>query len=323
MLERFEPKSQKRKFDAMLQDNSLTVQLISHNYQSNIIFKVHLKINPSKYRNIKIDHDTLAFYGYDLKSLEKILGSLLSDFPDVDDNDWFERFMRLDTMRHCDEFLKMAANAYDNYGNTMLGIAAEDGRSVEAVQRLIDMGADIHASGDHKTVVYWAINNKIAFQNKKSFEATAILKCVIENRARIDAPCQKGCVTGDRGMTPLEIAHHGGFKACVTTLKREISERVLPVILPQQIIDDLYSLVADFLDVKDILNITSLNQKTRSYGILANATQLSAPGLNGIFGRPMRQIARLLVVNESNEHPHEVVSSLLELPSEAKRSLAT
>lgn len=146
----------------------------------------------------------------------KTLGQILASFPHADNRDWPKNLAKFKSDEIPKKLLLLAANAYDCFGNTVLGIAAENGRHVDALQRLIDMGANINMPDDNmnKLPLHWAINNKLSCSDKKSYEAVKVVKCLLDNGARADITCYQN-------TTPFEYANSRGFKAAVNLLSEE------------------------------------------------------------------------------------------------------
>jgi len=146
----------------------------------------------------------------------KTLGQILASFPHADNRDWPINFAQFKSDEISKKLLLLVANAYDCFGNTMLGIAAENGQHIEALQRLIDMGANIDMPDDNmnKLPLHWAINNKLSCRDQKSFEAVKVVKCLLDNGARTDITCYQG-------KTPFEYAKNRGFKAAANLLSVE------------------------------------------------------------------------------------------------------
>lgn len=157
------------------------------------------------------------------------LNQILTEFPHAseylghylqpwkDRQHWVYRFMGLDLSKYSSDLLCIAANAYDSCGNTMLGVAAEYGKSVAAVQKLIDLGARLDTP-DHnmnKLALHWAINNKLSCRNKSSMEAVAVVKCLLDNGANIKLDCYQG-------ETPFDYAKSRGFTAAARLIQEKI-----------------------------------------------------------------------------------------------------
>ena len=145
----------------------------------------------------------------------ELLGHFLASFPHAGNNDWPNTFAKIDVEKLPKKLLHLAANAYDDYGNTVLGVAAEYGKQVEAVQRLIDMGARLNAP-DHnmnKLPLHWAIHNKLSYNNKTSYEAIKVVKCLLDNGAKVDITCY-------RNSNPLAYAKSGGFIAAANLIEQ-------------------------------------------------------------------------------------------------------
>lgn len=148
---------------------------------------------------------------------EKILGEILPSFPHMNLN-WPETFAAFNSDNIPPKLLSLAANAYGN-NNTMLGIVAEEGRHVEALQRLINMGANVNAiDKDGKLPLHWAIYNQLSFRNVDSLEAVAVVKCLLDNGARTDITCY-------RNMTLLEYAKYRGCNAAAILIEESIQKK--------------------------------------------------------------------------------------------------
>jgi hypothetical protein len=167
-------------------------------------------------------HNTHSYYintNQNLSAMElKILGLVLASFPHVNNHDWPKAFAEFKSNGIPKKILLLAANAYDFYGNTMLGVAAENGNHVKAVQRLIDMGADINLPDDnrHAPPLYWAINNKLSYDNRKSLEAAKVVKCLLDNGAKTDLIYQD--------KTLLAYAEEKGYEAAAHLLGKEATD---------------------------------------------------------------------------------------------------
>lgn len=149
---------------------------------------------------------------------QRALNQILKSFPHGDKSDcWPEQFSTMNTEQIPRKLLLLAANAYDEFGNTMLGVAAEYGE-VSAVQRLIDMGAAVDAIGKRNyklPALHWAICNKLSFNNKESYEAVQVVKCLLVNRARTD-------ITYHYNMTPLKFAQDEGYIAAAHLIEESM-----------------------------------------------------------------------------------------------------
>ncbi|MDI9819733.1 MULTISPECIES: ankyrin repeat domain-containing protein [unclassified Legionella] len=91
--------------------------------------------------------------------------------------------------------LFFAANAFDGFGNTMLGVACEYGYSVEAVQKLIDMGALLDTPDQKgKLALHWAMANKKSHDERR--ESVDVVNCLLENGARTETHYDKKTLYG-------------------------------------------------------------------------------------------------------------------------------
>lgn len=135
----------------------------------------------------------------------EILHTLLASFPCASSYlvTWPKDFLALNVDTVPKDLLQIAANAYDQHGNTMLGVACEYGKegAVEAIERLIAMGADLNMTDDghHKLPLHWAITNKHSCHKPDSVEAAQVVQCLLNHDARTD-------ITSYKDMTPLEYA---------------------------------------------------------------------------------------------------------------------
>jgi uncharacterized protein len=125
---------------------------------------------------------------------KKILETILASFPHATSDKWPDLFMSLNTENIPEKLLILAANVYDAFGNTVLAVACAYGENVEIVQRLINMGADLNKRSQslgHTSALDRAIANQLSCKNKKSYEAAAVVKCLLDNGARADINCLK------------------------------------------------------------------------------------------------------------------------------------
>lgn len=152
---------------------------------------------------------------------------ILVSFPHAStsnkDDGWKDKFSSLDFTGIPRNLLYIAANAYDSYGNTMLGVACEFGYSVEAVQRLIDIGADVNKPDDNmnKLPLHWAIANKPSFLNEDSDDAAAVVQCLLNNGARTDLICY------DK-KSPLEYAKDRKYTAAARMIEAHNTRKLSP-----------------------------------------------------------------------------------------------
>ncbi|MGX6642782.1 ankyrin repeat domain-containing protein [Legionella pneumophila] len=161
-------------------------------------------------------------YGYYIDTEQNLTESelceiekILHNFPHASKSrESIEQFLEFSLKDIPYYLLPIVANAFDSFGNTMLGIACEYGYSVEAVQKLIDLGANLNAP-DHnmsKLPLHWAINNKVSFMDKESYDAVKVVECLLKNGARRDITCYQN-------STPLEYAKSRGFIAAASLIE--------------------------------------------------------------------------------------------------------
>src|SRR3990167_3472385 len=156
----------------------------------------------------------------------KILAQLLLSFPHAGaENNWPQKFSKVDLTNAPEKLLKLAVNAYDDFGNTVLGVAAEYGYDVPALQKLVSMGADVNKPGHlhNKLPIHWAIDNKFSFRNPDSIEATAVLKFLIENGADLTLPRDRG---DGSPLSTLQYAMERKYTAALILLKDEIIKSI-------------------------------------------------------------------------------------------------
>lgn len=142
----------------------------------------------------------------------KLLNQLLASFPYTLNCKWKDKFLNLNTEEFPKKILLLAANAYNGQGITVLGAAADAGGK-EALQKLIDMGANLNACDAFKKLpLHWAISNNLSFRNENSLEAAGVVKCLLDNGARTDITCYQNA-------TPLYYAQSRGFTAAANLIK--------------------------------------------------------------------------------------------------------
>ena len=147
----------------------------------------------------------------DLCKIQEIISSFPHATKSKESINKFLEFSADQTPKH---ILAITANAFDSYGNTMLGVACEYGYSVDAVQKLINMGANLDTP-DHnmnKLALHWAICNKKSFKEQSSVEAVAVVQCLLQNGAKTDIRCYQN-------KTPLEYARSRGFIAAANLIE--------------------------------------------------------------------------------------------------------
>ena len=122
----------------------------------------------------------------------EVLSSLidiLKNFPTASDpHESVPHFEQHDFSDIPTDLLVIAANAYDLYGNTMLGVVCEYGKSVPAVKKMIRIGADLNIPDDNmsKTPIFWAVNNKLSSFNRDNIKALAVAQCLLDHGAQFD-----------------------------------------------------------------------------------------------------------------------------------------
>lgn len=62
---------------------------------------------------------------------QRALGKILSSFPHANNAAWPKMFAEFKADDIPKNLLLLAANAYDSYGNTVLGVAAENGKAYQ------------------------------------------------------------------------------------------------------------------------------------------------------------------------------------------------
>lgn len=144
------------------------------------------------------------------------LGEILKSFPHFQIRKpqiWRHKLLQLDIKLFPSKLLMLAANAYDSTGLTMLGVACDYGYSVSAVQRLIDMGANLNQLDvNEKLAMHWAICNRFSVMEPDSYEAAEVVRCLLDNGAGTDIVCYQN-------MTPLEYAESRGYIAAANLIK--------------------------------------------------------------------------------------------------------
>ncbi|ASQ46834.1 ankyrin repeat domain-containing protein [Legionella clemsonensis] len=153
----------------------------------------------------------------ELDKIQKIIRSFPHALKSKESINRFLEFTPNETPKY---ILAITANAFDSCGNTMLGVTCEYGYSVDAVQTLINMGANLDTP-DHnmnKLALHWAINNKKSFGEPGSVEAVAVVECLLQNGAETDIRCYQN-------KTPLEYARSRGFTAAADLIERYSNKR--------------------------------------------------------------------------------------------------
>lgn len=145
------------------------------------------------------------------------LKEILKNFPHANrSHESIETFNKADFSNFDEKLLRLAANAYDHYGNTVLGVVCENGYSVKAAQKLIDLGAELNTPDDNmsKLPLHWAINNKVTVNSdkKNTYAAIAVLECLLKSGADTSIVCY-------RGSDVLEYAQSRGFTLAAKLLE--------------------------------------------------------------------------------------------------------
>lgn len=164
-------------------------------------------------RIIVIDHSLDA-------EKQKILSDLLSSFPHANKHsDWPRKFPKINFQEYPEDLLSIAANAIDDHGNTMLGVACEYGADLKAIQTLIDIGADLNAK-DRKqnTALHWSTYNKLSCKYKTSFDAVLATKCVLVNGAKTE-------IKNKNNQTPVEWAKIFKQTAAIEMIEVHIKQK--------------------------------------------------------------------------------------------------
>lgn len=187
---------------------------------------------------------------------KEIIQQMLLSFPCVG-VDWVEKFESLDVAGLDKSLLKIAANAYDHCGNTVLGVACEKGRSVKSVQKLIDLGADLNKKDVNKrNPLYWAIWNRMSNANKNSYEAASVVRLLLENGAMTHIKCYYE-------LTPLEHALKIGCKAVADLIRAHDAYYLRPAItcaFNTLLSADTCNIIADFLSIEQYFSIARVRK---------------------------------------------------------------
>ncbi|STX55607.1 Ankyrin repeats (3 copies) [Legionella beliardensis] len=190
---------------------------------------------------------------------QDVLSHILSFFPHCGDSRWIQRFTSLQFELFDTKLLKIAANAYDSNGNTVLGVACENGKSVAVVQKLIDLGANLNIS-DHnmnKLALHWAISNKRSWNNKASYEAVAVVKCLLENGAMTHIKCYDY-------TTPLGYAVSRGYIAAanlIRTRDHDFTSHALFHLFNKLLPLKICSVISASLNIKTGIAISIVNKE--------------------------------------------------------------
>ena len=146
------------------------------------------------------------------------LRHMLSNFPHHVDPDWHEKFLRLNCNLYNEDLQKIAANAFDGHGNTVLAVACARGKPIEAVQKLINMGANLDTIAGEKLALHWAISNDLSSGNQTSIEAAKVVQCLLDNGAKTNIKCYQN-------MTPLIYARMRGYQAAGNLIANHIQDK--------------------------------------------------------------------------------------------------
>lgn len=206
---------------------------------------------------------------------QNVLSHILSFFPHCGDSKWIQKFASLQFELFDAKLLKIAANAYDSKGNTVLGVACENGKSVAAVQKLIDLGANLNTP-DHnmnKLALHWATCNKLSWNNKASYEAVAVVKCLLENGAMTHIKCYDY-------TTPLGYALSRGYIAVanlIRTRDHDFTARTIFHIFNKLFPFDICSFISASLNIQTGIAISMVNKEVyrNMIGYIPNKTLFS------------------------------------------------
>lgn len=156
----------------------------------------------------------------------KILSQLISSFPHASNKkNWPTAFQAVDLSGIPEKLLTLAANAYDDVENTVLGVAAEYGYDLAAVKKLVEAGADINKPGHlhNKLPIHWAIDNKFSFHHPTSTEALAVLEFLIDHGADITLPRDRG---DGSPLSALEYAIQRKYPAAAELLRKKMAQYI-------------------------------------------------------------------------------------------------
>lgn len=133
---------------------------------------------------------------------------LIKTFPE-NKFEWRKSFIQTNYSHYSPKLLKIAANAFDKYGNTVLGVVAGHSGQIDAAQLLIDMGADIDVVDEFmgKQALHWAM-----WGSKETDEKILMVELLLKNNARTDIRCYGG--------TPLEYAKERKFFTCADLIEK-------------------------------------------------------------------------------------------------------
>lgn len=190
---RFEFDSNKYLEIFIFRNKELSVDQLERNVSENLCVILRIEIsNPSTKKQkfsgtIKINaHHIKGDFNISEKDMI-ILSDILKSMPLATcTGEWKDKFLSEKFENtYPRNLLNIASNAYDEYGNTMLGVATEYG-SVESMQRLISFGANLNTpDGYNRKPLYWAITSKPAYRDPHSKEALGILKLLINKGSNV------------------------------------------------------------------------------------------------------------------------------------------
>lgn len=196
------------------------------------------------------------------KNEQETLKQILASFPHFNSNSgWYKKFPLLDFNLYSKELLAIAANAYDGIGNTVLGVACSYGQDVSSVQRLIDIGADVNRP-DHnmgKLPLHWGIYNNLSIKDNKSYEAVAVVKCLLNNGARTDIVCYDN-------STPLQYAESREFIAAANLIKKHDAGYTRGAIIglfEETLPSHVSGYLSLFLNKKNVMCVTQVKKSAR------------------------------------------------------------
>lgn len=148
------------------------------------------------------------------KEEQNMLSEILSYFPHAGNSELQEKFASLPCELYDAKLLTIAANAYDFHWNTMLGLACWNGSSVAAVQKLIDLGANLNTPdlNSNKLALHWGICNNLSLFKTTSYKELAVVQCLLENGAKTHLKYYEN-------KTPLEYSVSRGYIAAANLIR--------------------------------------------------------------------------------------------------------
>jgi ankyrin repeat protein len=151
---------------------------------------------------------------------KKVLAYILQYFPSATNSDhWRKAFNDFNSSGYDARLLKLAANAFDSLGNTVLGYVADTG-DAQLVKAIIDLGADLDTIDHHsnKLALHWAISNYESSKDKNCSIAAGVVKVLLDAGACIDIECYQK-------QTPRQYAESRGYTAAVQYIDEAIEQR--------------------------------------------------------------------------------------------------